>query len=923
MADNSNVGSTGFLTWVDIARRLGQIDPSSTEWQNRPPGLFRAEIDWSSATFEVDSEQADARAVVQWLEAVFPRRVVSSGASRFFLLDGPVSLLPIELTAFSGGGMASLSLGSVISNINFKEVVETDRPVSVPLIACHSVKGGTGRTTTAIALASALAAKLNGRVLLVDADLEAPGLSYLFRNARGEPRVGLEDLIALAHSDTSSDRENTVKFVADRLSDHSFENSLVILPLRRDLDDLESSSIRAEHLANPEDPFALSDLLREVAVAAGCHGVVVDVRAGLVPIATQLILDPTVSSAFTTSLAGQSLDATASLLEFVARGFRLRRNDIPQPLIVFNRIPSVIRHTAGEEEIIRPFLDRVSRSLMRGHLYEVSSDEDVFRSESDIEAFTVARIGELSELQASSGDWNLFVSQVSESGFSRTLMEGLEPWLEQALDGFQSSIVSQPSDQPDSQQRRRKLAAFAERLVAAETSDNAIENPLITYPLEMLATQFQSQLPIVVAEGAKGTGKTLSARFLVNKQTWQNAAAALSQSTPLADGEIVPVFGSIQSSERYQAEITARRIAVAQSLGFGEPQRVDQTRQALLSLFPGTTNADGRVELWLDVIAWSVGFEVDQRGAGSRLAAELRRTKRSLLAVVEGIEELYTDPYAVDAQAAFRSLIVDLPQRLRGEPARPIGLCVFARRDSVESAVPHNLDQFRRSYKDFELSWSEQDLLELAAWLATEAESLDIWTPKFRDLPQTEKERCLFPLWGRKLGRDDKPGKRTAEAYTANWVVAVLSDLQSRLVARDLVRFLANAAAHEPAQIDRDMLSTRLLVPRALKDAVKPTSIAKVRETEEEVSELRPVFDKFRASPESVVAPLDADALRTLCLEDADIALLRRHGIIFGEAAPYEVPELFRMGLNLRHSGARHSVINLRRKARQRFGLTV
>ncbi len=519
-------------------------------------------------------------------------------------------------------------------------------------------------------------------------------------------------------------------------------------------------------------------------------------------------------------------------------------------------------------------------------------------------------------------DWNLFSAQVAESGFTRSLTESLDSWLELAVDGFHEETV-QLGSQSRTEDRRHKLAAFAERLVAAETADDAVANPLITHPLHMLATQFQSQLPIIVAEGAKGTGKTLSARFLVNKQTWKHAASALSSSTPLIDGEIIPVFGSIQSSERYQAEITTRRAAAAKSLGFGMPQRVDQTRQALLSLFPSAHGAEARVELWLDVVAWSVGFEVDHPGAGSRLIDNLRGTQRSILAVVEGIEELYTDPYAPDAQAAYRSLIVDLPQRLRGEPGRPIGLCVFARRDSVESAVPHNLDQFRRSYKDFELSWSEQDLLELAAWLATEAESLDIWTSTFRDLPQIEKERRLFPLWGRKLGRDDKPGKRTAEAYTANWVVAVLSDLQSRLVARDLVRFLANAAAHEPAQVDRDMLATRLLVPRALKDAVKPTSIAKVSETEEEISELRPVFNKFRAVSDPIVAPLDAEALRTLRLDENDIALLRRHGIIFGDAAPYEVPELFRMGLNLRHSGARHSVINLRRKARQRFGLSV
>lgn len=914
------------LTWMDIARTLNQLEPTSPEWSGRPKGLVRGEVDWTSATFELTDLRADASGVVAWLTAVFPRRVIPTIGNTYFLLDGPngAHLLPIEFVESAGEGLEVFNLGTVNSTIDFRETVKVERIASLPLIACHSVKGGTGRTTTAVALAIHLAGSMGQKVLLVDADLEAPGLSYLFRNARGEPSIGLEDLVALAHSDESNDREVTVKFVAERLADHRFENGLVALPLRRDLEDLESSSIRAEHLASPSHPFALADLLRDVARAAGCGAVVVDVRAGLVPIATQLILDPTALLVFTTTVSGQSLEATAALMRFVARSARRRGEVVQQPLIVFNRIPSVMRETEADEALIRPFLDAATKEFLRGQASEVSSEEDVFQTETAIEAVSVARIAELSDLQAGSGDWDRFTAQLDTSGFARSLSETLDTWLEQAFD--QESAGEEPTlprDQGDSESRRQLLAVAAERLVAAETSDDAVENPLITHPLQMLATQFQSQLPIVVAEGAKGTGKTLSARFLVNKQTWKNAALALAASEPTIDAEIVPVFGSIQSSEKYQSEIADRRVAASRSLGYGAPQRIDQTRQALLRLFPAALDAEARVELWLDAIAWSVGFECDMEGAGSRLIEGLRKSGRSLLAVVEGIEELYTDPFAPDAQAAFRSLIVDLPQRLRGEPGRPIGLCVFARRDSVASAVPQNLDQFRRTYKDFELSWSEQDLLELAAWLATEAGSLDIWTPKFRTYPQIEKERRLFPLWGRKLGRDDKPGKRTAEAYTANWVVAVLSDLQSRLVARDLVRFLANAAAHVPAQLDRDMLATRLLVPRALKDAVKPTSIAKVQETEEEISELKPVFNKFRASPDAVVAPLDADALATLQLDSDDIKLLRRHGIIFGDAPPYEVPELFRMGLNLRHSGARHSVINLRRKARQRFGQSV
>src|SRR5207244_5715063 len=126
-------------------------------------------------------------------------------------------------------------------------------------------------------------------------------------------------------------------------------------------------------------------------------------------------------------------------------------------------------------------------------------------------------------------------------------------------------------------------------------------------------------------------------------------------------------------------------------------------------------------------------------------------------------------------------------------------------------------------------------------------------------------------------------------------------------------------AAYHPGPDDATLYGNRLLVPQALKDAIGATSEKKVTETEEEISELRSAFAKFREKPGQVVAPIDETALALLGLDHDDIDRLRRHGIIFGEAPPYEVPELFRLGLKLRHGGARYSVLNLRRRARQRF----
>jgi MinD-like ATPase involved in chromosome partitioning or flagellar assembly len=918
------------ITWVDIARTLGQLEPLSMEWRSRPPSLIRANISWLGATFEFSGEVVPFDDFFAWLGRLFPQRLERTTDGASFILEGPSNAgrLAIEVELRETPYItALLPLGSIESSIDFQSV-GTALGTGLPLVACHSMKGGNGRTTVAIACATQWAELAGKPVLIVDADLEAPGLSYLYRRARGPAQIAFEDVVALAHSDGSSNWATTIDYVAARLQGQRVDD-LFVLPLRRSLDELASSSIRAEHLASAAKPFALAEILRSIAARVGCAGIVVDIRAGLVPLAAQLILDPSVDRIFVSSLAGQSLDGTVALIGYVSREARRRGFNLNRPMLVVNRIPSVLRETGADEALLGPVLEKITVELLKGQEANVSGDEAIFATDDDIQPIDVAKIPEIADLQATSPTWDGFLRQLQSSGFLKRMSTELGGWLEQTVDTAPTTVQTsfpiriETNTLTERDRRCDLLRKFAGELIAAEVAANPVDTPLITGPLRQLAEQFISQLPIVVTEGAKGTGKTLTARFLITRETWASAVAALSAAKATSDAPILPVLGSIQASGYFQAEIDAKRRLVATSLKFGEPQTVHATTSYLKTALSEAGTDLERSAIWLNAIAWSAGFDVGGGSAGEGLIKALRDTGQQLLAVIEGIEELYSDPFAGSTPAWLRTLLVDIPQRLRSEPSRPLGLIIFVRRDSVDAAVPQNSSQFRQYYKAFALTWSDGDVLELAAWIATKSGALNVWSPDFQKLSQAERERGLHRLWGQKLGPDDKPGKRTAEAYTANWIVAVLSDLQSRLVARDLVRLLESAAASPLGAADTEYADSRLLTPRALKDAVKPTSIAKVSETQEEIGELKPVFDKFRQRPDRVVAPLDQTAIETLGLTAGDITLLQRHGILFGDAAPYEVPELFRMGLNLKHSGARHSVINLRRRARQRLGLPV
>ena len=900
-----SVTSSFPLTWTDVARRLAAE-------ANRPGGsedvVKRARLGRYGLLLET-AQGVGQPEVAHWLGELFPGRVEATPLS--LRLEGPdhSAVIPIELEAWEEPGAFRPSFGLVDGTVEFGAVPPLTGPSrSVPVAAALSVKGGTGRTTTAVVLGRRWAEMSDAPVLLVDADLEAPGVSYLLREQVTEARISLEDAIALAHAEPVAGAPATVAFCASRLRDHLVAGNLYVMPLRRDIDELVGSAVRPEQLSTPSNPFAVADLLADIARDLGCSGVVVDVRAGLVPLMVNLAMDPEVSLLFVTTLADQSVRATAALVRFLAQEARRSGHQLRKPLVVVNRVPNLLRHTGTDQRLAEPLFDELVRSLVPD---EPNSDGDP-----PAEPFGQVFVPELTEMQVAAGTWSAFLEQVSSSGFSGVVGPALDQWIETELVPGRTVQAPVPPRSVDRTTARQLLAAYADGLIAAENTEIPVQRPLVTKPLAALAERFLSEVPIAVSEGGKGTGKTLAARFFVAQAKWDVVVEKLVGRAGAVGADILPVCASIQSSARFQAEVDHARRAVAASLSLPTPMLANQTTEALKHLIGvGATEQDW-VGHWLDIVAWSAGFDPGVQGAGGRFIAFLRDGGRSVVAVLEGLEELYQSVEEANVVTAMRAALVGVIQRLRAEPRRPLGIVVFTRRDTTEASVRQNLDQFRREYSPFALTWSDDDILELAAWLATESGGLPaLWGPGFARLSMADKMLGLERLWGRKLGPDDKPGQRSREAYTATWVIAVLSDLRRRLVPRDLIRLLANAARGSEDADEATDYGGRLLTPRAIRAAVEPTSELKVRETEEEISELRAVFDKFRAKRDQIATPLTEAALTELGIDQTAIDALRRHGIVFGDNPPYEVPELFRRGLGLRPAGARRSVVNLYRRS--------
>jgi hypothetical protein len=460
------------------------------------------------------------------------------------------------------------------------------------------------------------------------------------------------------------------------------------------------------------------------------------------------------------------------------------------------------------------------------------------------------------------------------------------------------------------------LEKFAELMVVAEAAAEPLQAPLVTPPLRRLGEDFQKQSPIAVVEGAKGTGKTLTFRFLVEQKTWRSALQTLHhEMAPEIEGPIIPVYGSSQGGHMVDL-IGERTRALATEYGSSDPIQFSELKRRIQKNLQGMLTEAQWADFWLDAIAWVCGIGVGT-SHGWRDFLDVAKARRNHpIALFEGLEEVILDPYADPKQAvALRSLLVDIPLRLRQEVGRPVGSLIFVRGDMVEAVIRQNLAQLRVGYRNYALTWSSNDILELVVWLTTTSGAIpDLWTPTWRDQEDDKRRDDLEHIWGWKLGP-----QKSREARCTEWVLAVLTDLNGRLTARDLVRFMATAARGSIAEEPAD---ARLLAPTAMRRAVAETSEEKVKEYPSEVTVLQRIFDKLKSTP-GIETPLDQQAALEVGLTETDLSNLVKYGVFFEENAQYEVPELFRIGLGFRRKGARPNIISLTRRALEKAKATL
>ncbi|NEP10039.1 MAG: AAA family ATPase [Symploca sp. SIO2C1] len=877
-------------TWVDVEDILLRRQ----EQDNWPEWLVWARCYWDELRMGIrPGTQEEAK---NWLSEVYDPRFridadqeIASSSIILESLSQSERILPVLFEETREKPpilklIPSLSKPGVIwqptQNIEPPESFTSDFP---PVIAFHSFKGGVGRTTHALGFAKALTNE-KYQVLLIDGDIEAPGISWVFEQRLPNPDICFADVLALAHGDPSPEAENTVKLVVDRLKS-SLIDGIYVLPSFRSTSGFTSLEIRPEHLIQgAKNPFLLTQLIASIGKALGVDFVLVDLRAGLSELATGLILDPRVYRVFVTTLSAQSISGTVQLLELMASRALSTREEDPLPALIFTQVP--------EDERLKDLVKEAEDKLLEAVQPFLGEDSEPLRV---ITPFT-------SGLLALPSTWEDVITRLQRSGIVDAVRSLLE-W----LPSKRSELAQESPSLPSLKSQREQLKDIVERLVYAENAE--FEDFLATDSLRHLASDHRVKLPITVIVGAKGSGKTYTFLQIIRRKNWQTFAKDACASEIQIQALICPVLASVNLAEPAKKMVRETQESVAKSLGLDNPQDANTIRDKIRETCQQALHEGQWRERWLDIIAWSIGCQPGQEKAGRKLTAHLVQNKQQLVVIIDGLEDLFQDFSSDEAQqTALRALLQEVPEWLEQQPGRYLGIIIFVRRDIVLAAVRQNTAQMMARYQPYALKWSQEEALRLVTWVSKRANILtSLNIEKLQEMEQEQLTQALIPLWGKKLGSE-----RSKQARSAQFVIDALSDFNGQIQSRDLVRLLYIAARDS---ISDNRWQDRILIPQAIRESLNECGKQKIKEIKQENKALGDVLEKLQnLRSEDKKIPFTRDDTG---LSQEDVKILENNGAVISEGNDYYMPEIFRTGLGFTFKGrGRTKVISLARRAK-------
>jgi hypothetical protein len=911
--------SLRILTWLDVRRTISR----KTNYGSKlPDGVVRIRCFSDAVEIGLVNEESIENAnnsLKEWFGDWYQEEDTT------IQLDLGDAKLPVEFIPGEEPCTTDIEVRPFWEEIAYvesesEEITELPQNVTLPpaftakpnLISFYSFKGGVGRTLNLAAHLFALidrAKELNKplSVLVIDADLEAPGLTYWNRSEKQQPAVSFINFLEAYHYSPINTEETLTIFAKEVKKSAKDEGQATIyfLPACLKDEELLDTPILPENLVrNPDGKWECGNAIHKLGKAVGADYVLIDLRAGLSEISSPIIFDPRIQRFLVTTINEQSVSGIILVLKQLGRVAppEKREDDASyyDPSLIISMLQEELKLLPAYEDALVKFQSA----------YVQPQEENLYSTRLEIKETYFAQ--ELLYINS----WEEARSKLTPT----SVMEIAREWAEGQL-GVTKSIESQSTSEHHKLADVKKLRDLCQLYEYAESGKG--EDLLVTEPLKNLASTFRDKLPHVVSIGAKGAGKTFNYIQLSRFKYWENFLQRIDNRIETGDTKtyIFPFLESTNLRDNARTIIQEARNEVRLALGDGVPEFLhseysDRIKKAIASQ---NCSEPEWTEFWISEIAKVLDITTETTPSLSGINRELKNRGLRIIFLFDGLEDIFPHIASNNQEKIALKALIDLPQRLSEIRQSNIGLIIFLRRDFLRNTITQNYGQYENLYRSYDLSWNQDSFLRLVFWICSQSEIIGAEEAKIYNLSKEELTEQLEKLWGKRLGSDN-----AKEAYTASWIFAALTDFNGRLQARDIVRFLYNAAAitvekAKELQFDK-WTGSRLLPPQAIRRALKPCSEKKVEEAKEEYPDFKRWFDE--TLPKYPRSDLKIPfAVEQFDMDQQTVGMLQEMGVIYEDKekedeARFYMPEIFREGLGFSlGQRARPRVLVLKRKA--------
>ena len=779
---------------------------------------------------------------------------------------------------------------------------EPDQPASLdedsssPLVVTfYSFKGGVGRST-ALGLVAGILATRNRRVVMVDFDLEAPGISVLFQKDLekiNEEQYGVLDYLHQRYLTPDLDIPTIEHCISQVNLDTRGELFLVPAGEYNEnyihrLADLDRHTLQSFYRGERGEINPVKQLISDIKERLDPDVILIDARPGFNDTSAIALFDLADTAIICFSPTDQSFEG----LRWVVQAVKKQRDYQGKPDIRFLLTPIA---PVGDE-LQRSWTNRVESWIEDNWgLPEGTKVEELYHK-----ILYNPNIATLSSLV---------------TNLSNSLLDDYRP-IAEVIDASLPDIKSSLATTNIENKKILNELCF-QAATAQELESSSIPN--IFHTTEDFPKFLTNK--IWLTRGAKGTGKSLLFRLFVEQSETANDLASsdvdlnnvhfiAGHGQPRLHGQILE-SADLASYEQQVSENNWQSFWLNYALlqlcrALPEVRSLFNSDEHLVRLSSQPNPEHAEIVSWL-------ADKTNSPQSGDRL----RTVDRWLQENSQRVWLLYDE-----LDAGFGSTQIDYLRRKRaleallawwlesGTSLKSIVPKIFLREDIWNQLNFTNKGHY--TGRSLQLRWDEADLWRLVlrqSLTSSETlskyfkEKLGITVDRLNTIELEQLRTSLYHLWGERMGR-------TKKAYTYNWVRTRIADGQKNCFPRSLVLLLQEAVKAEKIFLT-EYSSEIVLRPKALIEALPYVSEQRVDEVRNEYPELEEYLTKLRGER----SPIDETQLAKIWdVKDTKLAELIRDMVDAGiltersrlkDPPPrlYAVAELYLYGLNMVRKG--------------------